>query len=208
MAIHDYDGTTKYEINKLYDNDGTTSYQIGAVYDYDETTSSLIYLAPVTLTNKVGTYTSVGGSTGNGDYDYIDITASYDWYEASRTYSITANHRYYIRWKGTHYGGAYEYMDEELFYEGGGVTDSIVQSALGTVVHRIIKPTRNGTLTIGARSYAYTDATTSSYIDTYIYVIVDITELETALGYEFATPADFRTYIGSANFFGDKEFSV
>ena len=45
MPIHDFNGTTAYQIGKVHDFDGTTAHQIGKVCDHDGTASHLIYTA-------------------------------------------------------------------------------------------------------------------------------------------------------------------
>lgn len=84
MPIKDYDGTTYYQIGKVYDYDGTTTYQIGKVYDNDGTSNYLIYSADYELypenSSALTTYTvgsnqtvTIGSSTltiqanGQGD---------------------------------------------------------------------------------------------------------------------------------------------
>lgn len=63
MANNDYDGTTSYEIGKLYDYDGTSSHQIGKVYDYDGTSSYLIYSAQTDLIVDGVVQSTLGGLT-------------------------------------------------------------------------------------------------------------------------------------------------
>lgn len=64
MPIWDNNGTTSYEIGKLYDNNGTSSAQTGAVYDNNGTTSSLIYKAEETLFGGVSLDTGIASGAG------------------------------------------------------------------------------------------------------------------------------------------------
>jgi hypothetical protein len=85
MSIWQGDGTTNYEVGKVYEGDGTTNYQIGKVYEGDGTTNNLIYTAAEPDTPMILNYsdevTAVTGGwkLGNkGGYAYTQGWSSDD----------------------------------------------------------------------------------------------------------------------------------
>ena len=94
MPILDYDGTTYYEIGKVYDNDGTTNHQIGKVYDNDSTANHLVYSAETVISaiNNIGAFTSKGYSSNGANRttfkqnsDGIYLSSFNDSYGTSRS---------------------------------------------------------------------------------------------------------------------------
>ena len=53
--LMDSDGTTVYQISKVWDNNGTSSYEIGKIYDNDGSSSRLIYSAEESILSQFST---------------------------------------------------------------------------------------------------------------------------------------------------------
>lgn len=94
MPIWDNNGTTSYEIGKLYDHNGTSATQTGNIYDNNGTTSSLIYSADEqifpngytisteknttqsSLTNVGAFYANTSNSSGGAGRAYVAFNAT------------------------------------------------------------------------------------------------------------------------------------
>ena len=155
-----------------------------------------VWTSSVMLTNLIG-------SSVASDFNGCD--AAWAWRSPKIYKTVEANHRYYVRWVGDSWGGAYQSMHEKMGLFGAGV--SFEENGFGTK-HQIVTPTSNGSLAIQADSYACTDPGTSSGVRCYAYMLVDLTEVEEAKGRQFTSAADFWSFINSIVFYDTKEFEI
>lgn len=200
MPLQDYDGTTSYEIGKLYDNDGTTNYQIGKIFDNDGATSSLIYTASVNMTNLVGSaeQTVLNAWT---DHGVLSNTVN------GITIPTVTGHRYYVRASATaNVGGCSHGYTNSYGYATAKFVEDIVKSGNGNSIvgHAIVTALADNTVLQLATSRGDSDQGSTSAA---FYMVVDITQYEEDTGVTY-TADSFWEAIGSTIFYNSKEFET
>ena len=209
MPIYDHDGTTGHTIGKIYDHTGTTAYQIGKIYDNNGTTSSLIYQSSVVVTNLVG------GAKVTVRKTWSDAGYAKEYYTVKNV-AATAGHRYYVRgtWQGRGLANGSSFLYETAAYGNVQNTASFLNGSYKhydtqfnqqNLVFHDIKAASSGTFQTGG--YFVRLDHTSGYSETSIYMIVDITPLEQAMGKTLSANEVYALF-GNNVFFGSKEISI
>lgn len=209
MPIYDHDGTTGHTIGKIYDHTGTTAYQIGKIYDNNGTTSSLIYQSSVVVTNLVG------GAKVTVRKTWSDAGYAKEYYTVKNV-AATAGHRYYVRgtWQGRGLANGSSFLYETAAYGNVQNTESFLNGSWGhydtqfnqkNLTFQDIKAASSRTFQTGG--YFVRSNQTSGYSETSIYMIVDITPLEQAMGKTLSANEVYALF-GNNVFFGSKEISI
>lgn len=179
MPIYDSTGA---QIGKIYDFDGVTRRQIARIYDNDGTTSRLIYSADVTVRNLFpnnGAY-----SSSWGDYGYANGTSFVT------AISVTPGRRYYVY--AENFLNVYLASADPPVYATFGVQLSNATGATkylniersggnGTSVAGKVIQTIDNTIQLQHRLHRYNSCAIAQSTN---YMAVDITELESMLGYQ------------------------
>lgn len=162
--------------------------------------SQLIYTAAVAMTNLAGT--EAGTCFHTADASTYGTSVSHN----LLTVASTAGHRYFIRWSLGQWG---EF--------DGGPTNQLTLNPDGTVLASsggkasedgmAIVTASGGTFTLNHNGWMKTFAGYSAGLKAALYMVVDITQYEADTGTTY-TPESFWEAIGSAVFYGGKEFDI
>lgn len=160
----------------------------------------LIYTAAVTMTNLAGS--EAGTCFHTADASTYGTSVSHNLLAVAST----AGHRYFIRWSLGQWG---EF--------DGGPTNQLTLNPDGKVLASsggkasedgmVIVTASGDTFTLNHNGWMKTFAGYSAGLQAALYMVVDITQYEADTGKTY-TPESFWEAIGSAVFYGNKEFDI
>lgn len=154
-----------------------------------------VWRRSVTLTNLIGN--SDSSTTHTIDIGYNSGITNY------RTISTESGHRYYVRAKAECAGSFASSPTPTSRAQIGGTNIASIYSVNSTTNHAIITAGSSSVLRHFWQGTASGSGVYASCKATW-YMLVDLTELESATGTTF-TASSFWSYIGSSVFYGDKE---